>query len=199
MGGGQIPAAAARRSGSARETGRTDRMRTAMRMLLAAGLCAAASMDGAEPPSHCLAVEVTVFSCRAGRKTASVCAEKSYPAKGSSLKYRFGLPGKIEIELPKGSAGSSLTEARGETFPNGGQTGYLRFWNKSTAYVLFHSNLRDGSAWSEKAGIAVETAGKRSALMLCTSPLESKLLDTRFMETVLGNLDNPEAEGFDFP
>ena len=149
--------------------------------------------------SQCQTQEIEVFGCAVAQKTLSVCASANYSSKEGHLQYRFGITGKPELTLPRDRWRGGATEARAETFGNGGQTGYLRFWNGQVAYVVFHGNLRDGSGWKEAAGVAVETRGKRSSLLLCSGTLSSKLLDVRYMRDTLGFMDNSEAPGFDFP
>jgi hypothetical protein len=51
----------------------------------------------------CESGEKIVFSCSVGRaaKIASVCSSKELTKDKGYMKYRFGLPGKIELEYPK--------------------------------------------------------------------------------------------------
>jgi hypothetical protein len=149
--------------------------------------------------SHCQKQEVEVFNCAVAQKTLSVCASADYSSKHGYLQYRFGVAGKPELTLPRDRWRGAATEARAETFGNGGQTGYLRFWNGPTAYVVFHGNLRSGSDWKDTAGVAVENRGKRTALLQCAGAPSSKLLDARYLRDTLGFMDNSEAPGFDFP
>jgi len=49
-----------------------------------------------------------IFSCAVKRpaKIVSVCASKDITAEKGYLQYRFGLPGKIELEYPKDRTGT---------------------------------------------------------------------------------------------
>lgn len=53
--------------------------------------------------SLCEREEKIVFSCKVGKeaKTVSLCSSKELTKDKGYLKYRFGLPGKIELEYPK--------------------------------------------------------------------------------------------------
>ena len=54
----------------------------------------------------CAADERVIFSCvlRQTAKSVSVCASKDLTNEKGYLQYRFGMPGKIELEFPKDRA-----------------------------------------------------------------------------------------------
>ena len=58
-----------------------------------------------QPGSLCGNEEKIVFSCTTAGKTAkvvSLCSSKELTKDSGYLQYRFGLPGKIELEFPEG-------------------------------------------------------------------------------------------------
>jgi len=58
-----------------------------------------------QPGSLCANEEKIVFSCTTAGKTAkivSLCSSKELTKDSGYLQYRFGLPGKIELEFPEG-------------------------------------------------------------------------------------------------
>ena len=61
-----------------------------------------------QPNSLCAKDERIIFSCPVKRpaKIVSVCASKDLTATTGYLQYRFGLPGKIELEYPKDRTGT---------------------------------------------------------------------------------------------
>lgn len=61
-----------------------------------------------QPNTLCAKNERVIFSCRLRRpaKIVSVCAAKNLTRETGYLQYRFGLPGKIELEFPKERQGS---------------------------------------------------------------------------------------------
>lgn len=64
-------------------------------------LCAGAAL--AETPSHCAPSEQILFHCRMrdSTKILSVCAARELSATSGYLQYRFGRPGKVELEFPQ--------------------------------------------------------------------------------------------------
>ncbi len=63
----------------------------------------AASVAKLQPGSLCERSEKIVFSCRIRKpaKIVSLCASQELAKDRGYLQYRFGLPGKIELEFPK--------------------------------------------------------------------------------------------------
>jgi hypothetical protein len=61
-----------------------------------------------QPNTLCAKDERIVFSCPVARpaKIVSLCASKDLTSDRGYLQYRFGLPGKIELEYPKGRQGT---------------------------------------------------------------------------------------------
>jgi hypothetical protein len=60
------------------------------------------------PTSLCTKDEKVVFSCplRRSTKTVSLCSSQKLTKDAGYLQYRFGLPGKIELEFPDNRADS---------------------------------------------------------------------------------------------
>jgi hypothetical protein len=63
---------------------------------------------GLQANSLCAKDERIIFSCPVKRpaKIVSVCASKDLTSERGYLQYRFGLPGKIELEFPKDRTGT---------------------------------------------------------------------------------------------
>lgn len=61
-----------------------------------------------QPNTLCAKDERVIFSCPVKRpaKIVSVCAAKNLTSVQGYLQYRFGLPGKIELEYPKDRKGT---------------------------------------------------------------------------------------------
>jgi hypothetical protein len=64
---------------------------------------AAAQKNALQAGTLCAAGERIIFSCPVKRpaKIASLCASKDLTSDRGYLQYRFGLPGKIELEFPE--------------------------------------------------------------------------------------------------
>src|SRR6266851_2325141 len=60
------------------------------------------------PNTLCAKDERIIFSCPVKRpaKIVSICASKDLTSEHGYLQYRFGLPGKIELEFPKERTGT---------------------------------------------------------------------------------------------
>ena len=67
-----------------------------------------ASQANLQPNSLCARDERIVFSCpvRKPAKIVSLCAAKDLTSDRGYLQYRFGLPGKVELEFPKDRNGT---------------------------------------------------------------------------------------------
>ena len=61
-----------------------------------------------QPNSLCAKDERIIFSCPVKRpaKIVSICASSDLTSKRGYLQYRFGLPGKVELEYPKDRTGT---------------------------------------------------------------------------------------------
>lgn len=70
---------------------------------IAPGLFESSQLSALQPNSLCAKDERVIFSCPVKRppKIVSVCASKDLTSDQGYLQYRFGLPGKIELEYPK--------------------------------------------------------------------------------------------------
>lgn len=61
------------------------------------------SIAGDVLQTHCNQAEKTVFNCRVDNssKVVSLCRSQNLQGDGAYLQYRFGKPGKIELEYPQ--------------------------------------------------------------------------------------------------
>jgi hypothetical protein len=71
-------------------------------------IAAAGQTNKLQPNSLCARDERIIFSCpvRKPAKIVSLCASKNLTADGGYLQYRFGLPGRVELEYPKDRTGT---------------------------------------------------------------------------------------------
>jgi hypothetical protein len=71
-------------------------------------ISASAQAGQLQPNTLCAKDERVIFSCPVKRpaKIVSVCASKDLTSDRGYLQYRFGLPGKIELEYPKDRNGT---------------------------------------------------------------------------------------------
>src|SRR5213592_2066971 len=69
---------------------------------------ASSQRTGLNPGTLCARDERVIFSCpiRRPAKIVSLCASKDLTSETGYLQYRFGLPGKVELEFPKDRTGT---------------------------------------------------------------------------------------------
>lgn len=81
----------------------TSKVGCVLLFVLCVGLATASNVAQLQPGSLCERDEKIVFSCAVGKpaKIVSLCSSKELTKDRGYLRYRFGLPGKIELEYPK--------------------------------------------------------------------------------------------------
>jgi hypothetical protein len=81
---------------------------SANRLPSAAAHTASPQPGGPQPNTLCAKEERVIFSCPVKRpaKIVSICASKELTAERGYLQYRFGLPGKLELEYPRERQGT---------------------------------------------------------------------------------------------
>jgi hypothetical protein len=128
--------------------------------------------------SFCTPLETPVFACPVGRKLVSVCASKDASSTAGYVQYRFGsTDGLMEMTLPEGEVVPSAA-ATGDTMAfSGGGGAWMRFRNRDTAYVVCTAIGKWGpnSATRERAGVAVERAGRAPMYLPCSGAVASDL------------------------
>jgi hypothetical protein len=93
------------------------KMVLAVALIAVAFLCFASERDSPaavtpgqalQPNSLCARDERIIFSCPVKKpaRIVSLCASKNLTADQGYLQYRFGLPGKVELEFPKERTGT---------------------------------------------------------------------------------------------
>ena len=135
------------RADRARRPALTRASRAAAAVLALVGRPAAA-------PSLCLAAETNLFSCPMGGKLVSVCGG----AAGRGATYRFGRPGRVELQ-----SGALTRAVRG--FAGGGET-QMSFTRNGVRYVIYQGTYRTSFGASgqhdaqDRAGLVVQRGGR---------------------------------------
>lgn len=148
--------------------------------------------------SLCARSEHVIFSCRvkpspkrsqiSPLKIASLCASTDLDKESGYLQYRFGLPGKIELEFPSSRTGTQLMFQ---------YTHYMRFQVDLTEitfqldgyeYQIFDAyNGEEKPAVSEQ-GVKVTMPGKEKEVsFVCRSKVKA---DYSMLQDVLSNEDH---------
>lgn len=177
---------------------------------LAAGEASAGGTPQAAPTGvatgYCTADEAVVFHCAAGAKQISVCASLDIGPASGYVQYRFGKPGQApEMVKPDArspaarQSGPQRVYGRTESYAGGGGA-WLRFYNANTAYTVYSGigNWAADGGKLEKAGVAVERAGKLIANVSCDGQTSLGELGPEWLELAGFAPDNAEEE-FYFP
>lgn len=125
--------------------------------------------------SLCTKDEQVLFSCNtnSGRKIASLCGSATLSRREGYIQYRFGQPGKLELEFPEYKKGSQ------ERFYYSDYVRYqvfrmsVRFENGGYRYEIYHSYEGDLGPPEVDSGIDVTGHGKSISLK-CTGEPEGE-------------------------
>jgi hypothetical protein len=144
-------------------------------------------------PSLCAANERVVFSCSTGAHAASICASKDL----SSLQYRFGKPGSVDLVYPEGGTKPADAFIMGSLAFSGGGGAWLRFDKGPFRYTIFTALAKwgRGGVLADASGVAVERDGKAFANFPCRGAAASEMGPDLFDKLGLKESD----EAFDIP
>ena len=143
-------------------------------------------VTAAKSKSLCRAGEQTIWTCTTVKnKVASVCASKDLAEETGYVQYRFGSPGKIELEYPKEREGSA------QKFKYSRYTRplvtmlTLEFEHQGVMY-----EIHDDDNYEEKPPVraaSIDIAdGVRSASVECRQPVSGSLMK---LETIVPRKD----------
>jgi hypothetical protein len=110
--------------------------------------------------SHCEVGEQIVFSCRIGQKIASLCASKRLTPTEGYVQYRYGPPGRIEIDIP-GRSPADRARIRGmRSPPSTANALVMSIDHGGFTYAIFSSesvgSVSDGMrSWVYDSGVEV--------------------------------------------
>lgn len=130
---------------------------------LAAARPSAAMAQPSPARSLCRAPEAVLFTCQVGSKTVSICGQE----KGGAL-YRFGRPGRIELEA------TDLHRAH-DGWSGGGET-QVYADTPTHRYVVYDRMVRTGFGADghndpkETVGVMVQSGGQTISSRLCALP-----------------------------
>jgi hypothetical protein len=132
-----------------------------------------------KPATLCEKNETVIFSCgmRKSTKILSLCASKELDQQKGYVQYRFGQPGKVELEYPasRQSTQSAFTYAR-YTRP---LVTYLalRFEANGYKYAIHQDDVEDIKPAVRESYVSVSAApGKDSVEMKCSEPVIGSLM-----------------------
>ncbi len=160
--------------------------------LLAAAL--AAAMVSPHPASAaarglCTPDELSVFICRNGSKTASLCLSGG----AAHLRYVFGSPGQIALSYPAATVRPQDAFRHGHIMYSGIGGDYLQFDNGGFRYVVFYILGHD----TDNRGVVVERDGKSVLNFVCKDASADDLTTDFFKSMALPEIE--DYTNFDVP
>jgi hypothetical protein len=115
-----------------------------------------------EPVTLCARDERVIFSCpiKKPAKIVSVCASKDLTADRGYLQYRFGLPGKIELEFPKDRKGTQEKFQYTHYFRAQFDMTSINFTIDGNEYSVFDDYNGEEKPAISSQGVSVTASGK---------------------------------------
>jgi hypothetical protein len=115
-----------------------------------------------QPRTLCAKDERVIFSCPVKRpaKIVSVCASKDLTSERGYLQYRFGLPGKIELEFPKDRTGTQEKFHYTHYFRAQFDLTEINFTIDSYEYQVFDDYNGEEKPVISSQGVSVTAPGK---------------------------------------
>lgn len=131
-----------------------------MRNIAPTLLLTLATAAGAHAGGLCNASEATYFACDTRqKKSIAICGTPS------SLQYRFGRPGAVELRFPQDAAQGPTKLLYAHHFRAGADRTEVSFSSGSTTYAVFDY----ADEGKRRAGVRVE-AGNRAVELLWPAP-----------------------------
>ena len=118
----------------------------------------------------CKAGESTAFACTTGKKDIALCAVGASQSSAAQLTYRIAPAGQASPEMvyPEQSEAVATAFKQGsQSFTGDKSMVFVSFDKGSFRYVLYSAEGKG----LDKAGVAVEQAGKRVANLVCATAL----------------------------
>ena len=115
-----------------------------------------------QPVTLCAKDERVIFSCPVKKpaKIVSICASKDLTSERGYLQYRFGLPGKIELEFPKDRKGTQEKFQYTHYFRAQFDTTSINFTIDGYEYSVFDDYNGEEKPAVSSQGVSVTAPGK---------------------------------------
>lgn len=142
-----------------------------------------------QPNSLCARGERIIFSCPVKRsaKIASLCASKDLTGDKGYLQYRFGLPGKVELEFPKERTGTQQQFKYSHYFRARVDLTEISFTNDGYEYQITDDYNGEEKPSQSTQGVSVTAPGKpKEVSLLCRTRPKADYTD---LQAVLPNVD----------
>lgn len=137
----------------------------------------------------CTPDETSVFNCRNGSKTASLCLSGG----AAHLRYVFGSPGQTELSYPAATVRPQDAFRHGHIMYSGIGGDYIQFDNGGFRYFVFYILGHD----TDNRGVVVERGGKSVMNFVCKAASSDDLTTDFFKLMALPEID--DYTNFDVP
>jgi hypothetical protein len=141
------------------------------------------SVQAAKPPARtlCAADERVIFSCglKHPAKIVSVCASKDLTNEKGYLQYRFGMPGKIELEFPKDRTNTQQQFEYSHYFRARVDMTEINFTVNGVSYSVFDDYNGEEKPEVSEQGVSINWPGtnKKEVRYLCASKPKADYAD----------------------
>lgn len=140
-----------------------------------------------QPNTLCAKGERVIFSCPVKKpaKMVSVCASKDLTSDRGYLQYRFGLPGKIELEYPKDRRGTQEKFHYTHYFRAQFDLTAINFTIDGFEYSVFDDYNGEEKPVQSSQGVSVTAPGKpKEVSFVCRAKPKADYTD---LQAVLSN------------
>lgn len=142
-------------------------------LLLTALLCMVVGVaPGAPQPaaSLCEKSEVVIFSCTIKKpaKIVSLCSSVNVTKEQGYVVYRFGLPGKIELEFPKTLSGTQALFKYSHYFRAQVDETEISFNSEGYKYAIFDDYYGDQNPAIHQQGVRVNAPDDKETTLICS-------------------------------
>ena len=133
------------------------------------------------PNTLCAKEERVIFSCllRRPAKMVSVCASKDLTSDKGYLQYRFGLPGKIELEFPRDHANTQQQFEYSHYFRARVDLTEINFTVDGVSYSVFDDYQGEEKPEVSEQGVAINWPGteKKEVRYTCAAKPKADYAD----------------------
>ena len=160
---------------------RLNRQRTILVAGVTFCIAAVAVVSGSQmqPGSLCESTEKTVFSCTVGKtsKIVSLCSSKELTKDKGYLQYRFGLPGKIELEFPKQREQTQSAFKYSHYFRAQFDQTEISFTTNEYEYAIFDDYNGEQKPAQRDQGIRITSPGGKETTLNCRGKAKAQYGD----------------------
>ena len=141
--------------------------------------------------SLCRKDEKTIFTCQVkpSAKTVSLCSSANLTKTDGYLQYRFGLPGKVELEHPKDRIGSREAFAYSHYFRAKVDLTEISFSLDGYSYTVFDNYNAEEKPSISLQGVTVTSSDKQKEVTYSCRPRAK--VDFGNLSEVLKNVSEP--------